>query len=226
MPTRKETVMNVSEIPGGGNHVLAVLKAYKAYQTEINQDELSRYGGNLPDAQVFYNKLTQGVIIILAERHDSADAKVQKLAKAVAEKVLAIPKVKIAVEEPIEYNGRLLSNVGWGKNVTTKSKDTALFDFEATGQGSLSHQIYVKQVEGAMSDIIRYAAEKMPRDPQRYNNPNINRTMAQKLNANTGRMGEISVFPVGPDHVHNTDYDSTTLDKHLMMAGWYLLANR
>jgi hypothetical protein len=218
--------MNVSELTNS-NVIMPVLRAYQAYRTEVNQDGLSQAmeEAKLPDAQVFYNKLTKAVIIVLAERHDSDIAAVREGAEDVATHVMAIPNVKIAVEEPIWYDNKLISNVGFGHDVTTKPVERALFEFSPDSAGSISHQIYLKQVIEGAPFTTRYAAEKMPRE-SRYNNPNINKTMAQKLYANTGRMGEISVFPVGPDHVHNTDYDPMTLDRHLMMAGWYLLVNR
>jgi sarcosine oxidase gamma subunit len=71
----------------------------------------------------------------------------------------------------------------------------------------------------------RYAAEKMPRDPQRYNNPDIDKTMAEKLIANTRKVGETSVFPVGPDHLL-IRYDRGTLRAHIEKADWKMLANK
>jgi hypothetical protein len=225
--TRKETIVdNVSDL-SGADKVKAVLTAYQSYRTAVAEDEISMADASakLPDAQVFFNKSTSAVIIILPERHDSTDNQVQGGAAAVAKHVMAIPKVKIAVEEPIMYNGTLLSNVGWAKDVTRKPQSKALFDFEASAEGSISHQIYVKQVGGMVISTSRYAAEKMPRDPQRYDNPEINKTMAAKLIANTNRTGEISVFPVGPDHLLGR-YDLNTLSVHLAAAGWKMLANK
>jgi hypothetical protein len=217
---------NVSDLPGA-DKIKAVLAAYKSYQTAVAKDEISMADASakLPDAQVFYNQSSSAVIIILPERHDSTDNQVQGGAEAVAKCVMAIPKVKIAVEEPVMYNGTLLSNVGWAKDVTRKPQSKALFDFEPAAQGSISHQIYVRQVGGMVISTSRYAAEKMPRDPQRYNNPEINKTMVANLCANTSKAGEISVFPVGPDHLLGR-YDLNTLGVHLKAAGWKMLANR
>lgn len=215
----------VSDLPGA-DKILAVLAAYKSYQTAVSKDELSSVdtSAKLPDAQVFYNKSTGAVIIILPERHDSTDNDVQSGAESVARRVMAIPKVKIAVEEPILYNGTLLSNVGWGKDVTRKPQSKTLFDFEPSAQGSISHQIYTRQIGMMLISTSRYAAEKMPRDPQRYNNPKINETMVKNLCANTSKAGDISVFPVGPDHLLDR-YDLNTLGVHLKAAGWKMLAN-
>ncbi len=216
---------NVSELPNADKFE-AVLAAYKTYRDAVNNDEISRAeaSARLPDAQVFCHPDTLAVIVILAERHDSADADVQAGAAAVAKQVMALPKVKIAVEEPITYNGTLLSNVGWAGDVSRKPQSQSLFEFEATAQGSISHQIYARQVGGMIVATTRYAAERMPRDPQRYNNPEINRTMVANLIANTSRAGDISVFPVGPDHLSRT-YDRATLTDQLMAAGWDLLTN-
>lgn len=216
---------NVSELPNADKFE-AVLKAYKGYQDAVAQDEISRADASakLPDAQVFYKDDTGAVIVILAERHDSADPEVQAGAASVARQVMALPKVKIAVEEPINYNGTLLSNVGWARDVSKKPQSVTLFNFEATAQGSISHQIYARQVEGMVVSTTRYAAEQMPRDPQRYNNPAINRTMVANLIANTARAGDISVFPVGPDHLSRA-YDAQTLTDQLMIAEWELLTN-
>jgi hypothetical protein len=202
--------------------VKAVLTAYRSYQTAVSQDELSKAtaSAKLPDALVFLNESTKAVIIILPERHDSTDNQVQGGAAAVAKHVLAIPKVKIAVEEPITYNGTLVSNLAC--DVTKKPQSQALFDFDASTQGSISHQIYVKQVGGKVVATSRYPAEKMPREPRRYNNPNINKTMAENLIVNTTGAGEISVFPVGPDHLRIA-YDRVTLRDHLEKAGWKIL---
>lgn len=215
---------NVSDLVEA-DKVNSALTAYRSYQAAVNQDELSQVAdeAKLPNALVFFNTSTGAVIIILPERHESKDVEVQGEAAIVAKRVLAIPKVKIAVEEPILYNDTLLSNVGWGKDVTGKLKDQSLFDFEATSQGSISHQIYERQVGDKEISTSRYAAEKMPRDPERYGNKKINKTMAEKLIANTSKDGEISVFPVGPDHL-STAYDTDTLGKHLKNAGWKLLA--
>ena len=217
---------NVNEL-AGADKIKAVLTAYENYQAAVAQDELSRVDASakLPDALVFYFQRTNGVIIILPERHDSTDTDVQGWAATVAKQVMAIPKVKIAVEEPIRYNGTLLSNVGWAKDVTGKPQSKTLFDFEPSAQGSISHQIYVKQVGGMVISTSRFAAEKMPRDPQRYNNPEINRTMAASLCFNTSRDWEVSVFPVGPDHLL-ARYDPNTLSVHLRAAGWKALATR
>lgn len=206
--------------------IKAVLTAYKHYQAAVAQDELSKVdpSAKLPNALVFVDEDTGGVIIILPERHDSIDAQVQSEAAAVAKHVMAIPKVKIAVEEPINYNGTLLSNVGWAKDVTQKKQSMSLFDFEASAQGSISHQIYVMQVGGMVISTSRYAAEKMPCDPQRYNNPEINKTMVEKLVDNTTGVGDISVFPVGPDHLL-VRYDSNTLSVRLQAAGWKMFVN-
>ncbi|HMA50607.1 MAG TPA: hypothetical protein VKP60_12690 [Magnetospirillaceae bacterium] len=206
--------------------VNAVLTAFQSYRTAVNQDELSRASGDarIPDAQVFYKENTGAVIIILPERHSSADDQVRGGALGVAKAVMAIPKVKIAVEEPINYNGTLLSNVGWAGDVTRKPQSTALFDFDADAQGSISHQIYVRQVGGMVVSTSRYAAEAMPRVTPRYNNPVINQTMVQNLTANSTKDGDISVFPVGPDHM-SAAYDHNTLQVQLVNAGWTLLAN-
>jgi hypothetical protein len=99
--------------------------------------------------------------------------------------------------------------------VTKKPPTQALFEFGPFAKGSISHQIYVKQ--GATG--VRYAAEDMPSATPRYNNPAINRTMAAKLIANTTRSGDISVFPVGPDHMRGS-YDAHTLAWHLGAAEW------
>jgi hypothetical protein len=224
---KKGTVMDIVSELAGADKVKAVLTAYQSYQTAVNQDEISKGdpSAKLPDAQVFFNESTSAVIIILPERHASTDNQVQGGAAAVAKHVMAIPKVKVAVEEPIMHNGSLLSNVGWAKDVTRKPQSQAIFDFEASAQGSISHQIYVKQVGGMVISTSRYAAEKMPRDAQRYNNPEINKTMAEKLIANTSKAGEISVFPVGPDHLI-IRYDPETLRAHLVKAGWKMLANK
>lgn len=64
----------------------------------------------------------------------------------------------------------------------------------------------------------------MPRDPQRYNNIEINKTMAGKLIENTSK-GESSVFPVGPDHL-SISYNPNTLRDYLVKAGWKKLANK
>jgi hypothetical protein len=215
----------VSDLPGASK-IKAVLAAYKHYQSAVAKDELSNVDASakLPDAQVFLREQTGGVIIILPERHDSTDDQVQGGAAAVAKHVMAIPKVKVAVEEPINYHGTLLSNVGWAKDVSRKPQRSTLFDFEASSQGSISHQIYVKQVGGMVISTSRYAAEKMPRDPRRYNNPEINKTMARNLSQNTAKAGEISVYPVGPDHLL-ARYDASTLSVHLRANGWKVLAN-
>ena len=70
----------------------------------------------MPDAQVFEEG--GAGIVILAERHDSAEDDVQSGASSVAEAVMAIPEVKVAVEEPMTLGGTLISNVGWGKPLT------------------------------------------------------------------------------------------------------------
>ena len=202
----------------------AVLAAHKSYQTAVNKDDLSKASSDaqLPDAEVFVNESTGALIIILPERHDSQDNQVQGGAEAVAKHVMTLPNVKIAVEEPITYDGTLLSNVGWTANVMEKPQSKALFAFEASSQGSISHQIYVKQVGGMAISTSRYPAERMPRDPKRYGNPEINKTMAEKLIANTSKAGDISVFPVGPDHL-KISYDRDTLSTHLKKAGWKML---
>ncbi|WP_444931193.1 hypothetical protein ACJJIF_05250 [Microbulbifer sp. SSSA002] len=205
--------------------IQAVLTAFKTYRTAVNNDALSQVSDDakLPDAQVFYHNSNGGIIIILPERHDSTEDPVQGGAASVAKYVMEIPRVKIAVEEPINYYGTLLSNVGWAKDVSTKPQSTKLFDFEASAQGSISHQIYTRQVYGMVLGTSRYAAEKMPRDPNRYNNPEINTTMVRNLDQNTGA-GDISVFPVGPDHL-SVAYDRDTLGVHLQAANWKLLSN-
>jgi hypothetical protein len=71
--------------------------------------------------------------------------------------------------------------------------------------------------------VKRFAAEAMPRNSQRYNNPEINKTMATNLNKNAGR-GETVVFPVGPDHL-SASYDLTTLTVHMMSMGWSSVDN-
>ncbi len=201
-------------------NIQAVLSAYNVYQTAVAKDEISTVepSAKLPDAEVFVNGLNSGLIIILPERHDSADPDVKGGALAVAKKVLVIPKVKIAVEEPVLYNGTLLSNVGWSKDIMKKPQSTSLFDYSESAEGSISHQIYVRQVGGAMIGTSRYPAENMPRNPQRYNNPEINVIMAVSLILNTNA-GDVSVYPVGPDHLL-ARYDLKTLAVHLKSAGW------
>jgi hypothetical protein len=218
----------VSELTGAAAKVKDVLTAYASYRKAVNADALSKASNDakVPDAHVFHKEIENqdAVIVILAERHDSDDDQVRGGAEGVAKKAMLIPKVKIAVEEPITYNGTQLSNVGFGQDVTKKKQAQALFDFAPSAEGSISHQIYVKQVGGMVVNTSRYAAEQMPRDPKRYNNPKINKTMAEKLIANTGK-GEVSVFPVGPDHLL-ARYDAKTLRVHLEKEGWKLLANK
>ena len=194
-----------------------VLDAHGDYQTEIS--ETTNYQVLLPYPRVLFNDINGGVIILLPEKHDSDDPEVQRLAAAVAVAVLAIPRVKVAVEEPILYNHHLISDVGFSHPIAQKGVNTPLFTYSSDSQGSISHQIYQRQVIQGVPNTFRYAAEAMPRNPQRYNNPQINRTMAHKLTFNTRGRGEVSVFPVGPDHL-SEDYDPVTLDKHLTIAGW------
>jgi hypothetical protein len=106
----------VSELPSG-DKIAAVLKAYKTYQTAANQDKVSEGSADakLPDPEVYFKESANAVIVLLPERHSSPDAHVQSGAEGVAASVLAVPGVKIAVEEPVAYNGTLLSNVGWDK---------------------------------------------------------------------------------------------------------------
>jgi hypothetical protein len=230
MPTRKETVMcNVSQLADKelADKVMALLTAHQSYKAAVDQDQLSLAvpDAQLPDPQVFFNESTSALIIILPERHDSTEDQVQKGAAAVAKHVLEIPKVKIAVEEPIMYNDTLISNVGWGRDVTGKPQNQSLFEFEASAQGSISHQVYVKHVGDTASSASRYAAEEMARNPQRYENLEINKIMAKKLIDNTSKAGEISVFPVGPDHLL-IRYDQEPLRAHLMKQGWKMLKNK
>ena len=220
---------NVSDL-SESTKIEAVLTAYQHYQTAVSKDALSMAEptAKLPDAQVFVNESTGGVIIILPERHESTDDQVQGGAASVAKHVMAIPKVKIAVEEPVIYNGTMISNVGWGggsKAIANKPQSKRIFDFQESAQGSISHQIYERQVGGMVISTSRYAAENMPSDPQRYNNPEINKTMVKNLCFHTSKAGDISVFPVGPDHLL-ARYDRDTLEVHLRRAGWKLLANR
>jgi hypothetical protein len=219
---------NVSQLEDKelADKVMAVLTAYQSYKTAVDQDQISQADpdAKLPDAQVFFNETTSALIIILPERHDSTEDQVQNGAAAVAKHVLEIPKVKIAVEEPTMYNDTLISDVGWGRNVTSKPESQALFEFEASAQGSISHQIYVKQVSDTARSASRYAAEEMPRNPRRYENGEINKTMATKLIDNTSETGEISVFPVGPDHLL-LRYGEP-LRAHLMKERWKMLKNK
>ena len=203
-----------------------ILNAYNNYKEATDKDEISQAepDAKLPDAQIFFDEQNGGIIIILPERHASADQQVRGGAEAVAKRVLEIPKVKIAVEEPIEYNGTLISNVGWTKSIAQKPQSMPLFEFDPDAQGSISHQTYVRQIGGGMASTSRYAAEKMPCDPVRYNNPEINKFMAESLIKNTNA-GDISVFPVGPDHLI-ARYDRDTLRVHIVRAGWTMLSNK
>lgn len=49
--------------------------------------------------------------------------------------------------------------------------------------------------------------------------------MAERLIANTSKAGDISVFPVGLDHLRES-YDQNTLKVHLKAKGWKMLANK
>ncbi|HEV7268425.1 MAG TPA: hypothetical protein VGN83_26490 [Falsiroseomonas sp.] len=212
--------MNVSEL-ADGDQVKKVLQAYAAYRTAVSKDPLSMAApeARLPKAEVFYNSLTTAVVIILPERHDSDVADVQDCAEVVAKHVLLLKKVKIAVEEPVELSGGLLiSNVGFAGDITSKPATKSLFDFAPSARGSISHQILARQISSMLVGVKRFAAEAMPRNPRRYNNPEINETMAKNLNKNAGR-GEAIVFPVGPDHL-SASYDLNTLISHMTSMGW------
>jgi hypothetical protein len=225
--------MKLSDLKGDQAKVKdLVLKSYAFYRQKANADPALRNvpGADLPDAQVFVKG--GAVIVILPERHDSTNDDVQAGALNVAKAALAIPKVKIAVEEPKEIGGTLISNVGIGNGVTAKHNAANLFEKEPAAQGSISHQIYVKQVGGMLVNTTRYAAEKgvTPRYGGRggaagVGNPKINKDMVDLLHANTSKGGEISIFPVGPDHLKPV-YDPNTLKVRLEAKGWEQLENK
>ncbi|WP_444897343.1 hypothetical protein [Microbulbifer sp. SSSA005] len=215
---------SVNELPKA-KEISLVLKAFESYSRAVNKDSLSTAtrDAQIPDAQVFVKEQTGGVIIILPERHSSEDEEVQSGAASIAKYVMAIPKVKIAVEEPVRYNGTLISNVGWGTSIQSKPQSQSIFDFLPDAQGSISHQLYNRQVGMMIISSTRYPAEDMPANPNRYNNPQINATMVKNLRENT-KAGDISVFPVGPDHLKRT-YDPNTLKVRLGAHGWTELSH-
>ena len=210
-------MMRLSDLPNSGI-IRPVLNAHKDYKKLIAMFDVIKR--EVSYARVFYNDLTHAVIIILPEMHDSDSQVVQKLAEDVASRVMAIPKVKIAVEYPVLYNASLISDVGFSHPIASKERNRDLFAFSPDSKGSISHHIYQKQVIRRVGPTSsRYAAESMPPSTPRYNNPVINRTMANKVMVNTRGNDDISVFPVGTDHV-NDEYDDMTLDKHITCSGW------
>lgn len=213
--------MKVSELADGAQ-VKRVLQAHALYRAAIAKTPLGMAGGaeaQVQKAEVFHNALRNAVIIILPEWHESDVAEVQECAEVVAKHVLLLKKVAIAVEEPVALaNGLLVSNVGFDRDITTKPASKSVFEFSPTSRGSIAHQILERQRSSMLVGVRRFPAEAMPRNPKRYENPEINETMAANLNKNAGA-GEVVVFPVGRDHL-SAAYDLKTLVVHLTTMGW------
>lgn len=216
--------MSIGDLADGAQ-IKRALQAYEFYQKAVAADPLSLVApeAKLPDAKVYHNTLTGAVIIIFPERHDSDVVAVQEGAESVAKQVLMLKGVKIAVEEPVALSsGMLVSNVGFSSDISNKPQSKTIFEFSKDAKGSIAHQISDRQISYILVGVKRFAAEDMPRNSKRYNNPEINKTMATNLSKNAGR-GDIVVFPVGPDHLSKT-YDLMTLGKHLKSMGWSSVA--
>lgn len=210
--------MRRSELPTG---VGLVIDAYDEYKKVVDQDVLSQVtpDARLPEAQVYVNTLTRGLIVILPERHDSKDEAVQSHALSVASKILEIPNVKIAVEEPTTINcGAIVSDVGIAK-LQEKSANQPLLEFSPDSAGSISHRIFTLQVEKMRVGTSRFAAELMPRQRDNLSKADVNRVMAVLLSFNTSKANDITVYPVGPDHLL-IRYDLLTLGKILNSFGF------
>ena len=197
-----------------------LVKAFTSYRTAVNNDELSTAtdDAKIPQMEVY----TKGgaMIVLLPERHSSTDDAVKGAASTVATKVMAIKKVKVAIEEPISMHGKVLSNVGWGdKPISGWKSSDRLFTYDARMEGSISHQLFTKQVENMVIGSTRFAAETSDPRLNRYTQQlQVNQDMATNLNANTSG-ADLTVYPVGPDHM-KTIYHQQTVGALLVANGW------